>query len=127
MLLVGTFRDTELDPGHPLPDLIADVERDRPVPRVRLGGMDEREVAALIGSWHGTEVEDDAVRAIRAETEGNPFFVKQLVRHLEEAGARRAPGGAATGSACRRACATSSRAASPACPSAPGTSCAWRR
>ena len=53
VLLVGTFRDTELDPGHPLPDLIADVERDRPVPRVRLGGMDEREVAALIGAWHG--------------------------------------------------------------------------
>jgi DNA-binding SARP family transcriptional activator len=86
VLLVGTFRDAELDPGHPLPDLIADVERDRPVPRVRLGGMDEREVSALIGSWHGAEVDDAAVRAIRAETEGNPFFVKQLVRHLEEAG-----------------------------------------
>ena len=86
VLMVGAFRDTELDPGHSLPDLVADVERDRPVPRLRLGAMDEREVAALIGSWHGTEVEDDAVRAIRAETQGNPFFVKQLVRHLEETG-----------------------------------------
>jgi DNA-binding SARP family transcriptional activator len=82
VLMVGTFRDTELEPGHALPDLIADVERDRPVPRIRLGGMDEREVAALIGSWHGAEVGEEAVRAIRAETEGNPFFVKQLVRHL---------------------------------------------
>ncbi len=86
VLMIGTFRDTELDPGHPLPDLIADVERDRPVPRVRLGSMEQREVAALIGTWHGSEVEDDAVRAIREETEGNPFFVKQLVRHLEEMG-----------------------------------------
>ncbi len=86
VLIVGTYRDTELERGHPLPELIADVERYRPVARVRLGGMDEREVGALIGSWHGNEVEDDAVRAIRAETEGNPFFVKQLVRHLEEAG-----------------------------------------
>ena len=45
------------------------------------------------------------MRAIRAETEGNPFFVKQLVRHLEEVGGdvrwRRA-----TRSACPRACAT---------------------
>jgi hypothetical protein len=57
------------------------------VPRVPLSGMGESEVAALIGSWHGEAVEQDAVRAIRAETEGNPFFVKQLVRHLEEAGA----------------------------------------
>ena len=32
------------------------------------------------------------MRAIRAETEGNPFFVKQLVRHLEEAGRRPAGG-----------------------------------
>jgi DNA-binding SARP family transcriptional activator len=86
LLLVGTYRDTELERGHPLPDLIADVERYRPVPLVRLGGMDEREVAALIGSWHGNEVEENAVRAIRAETSGNPFFVKQLVRHLEETG-----------------------------------------
>jgi DNA-binding SARP family transcriptional activator len=85
VLLVGTYRDTELERNHPLPELIADVERYRPVPRVRLGGMDEREVAALIGSLHKSEVRDDAVRAIRAETEGNPFFVKQLVRHLEEA------------------------------------------
>lgn len=86
VLIVGTYRDTDLGRGHPLPDLIADVERYRPVPRLRLGGMDEREVAALIDSWHGSEVEENAVRAIRAETSGNPFFVKQLVRHLEETG-----------------------------------------
>ncbi|HYI18930.1 MAG TPA: AAA family ATPase [Solirubrobacteraceae bacterium] len=86
VLLLGTVRDTELEPGHPLPDLIADVERDRPVPRVRLAGMDEDEVGELIGSWHGAGVETGAVRAIRAETDGNPFFVKQLVRHLEEVG-----------------------------------------
>lgn len=84
VLLLGTFRDTELGPGHPLLDLIADVERDRPVARVQLGGMEEREIAALIESWHGTDVRQETVQAIRAETEGNPFFVKQLVRHLEE-------------------------------------------
>ena len=86
VLLVGTYRDTELDPGHPLPDLIADVERDRPVPRVRLAGMDEHEIAALVGASPGTRLEGDAVRAIRADTDGNPFFAKQLVRHLEEVG-----------------------------------------
>jgi DNA-binding SARP family transcriptional activator len=86
VLMLGTFRDTELHPGHPLPELLADLERHREVPRLRLSGMDENEVAELIGSWHGGEVQPDTVRAIRAETGGNPFFVKQLVRHLEEVG-----------------------------------------
>ena len=84
VLIVGTFRDTELGPGHPLPGMIADVERDRSVSRVALGGMDDREIGQLIEAWHGTDVRHDTVQAIRAETEGNPFFVKQLVRHLEE-------------------------------------------
>jgi DNA-binding SARP family transcriptional activator len=86
VVMLGTFRDTELDPGHPLPELIADVERDRDVVRVRLTGMDDTEVAELIGAWHGHAVEARTVRAIRDETDGNPFFVKQLVRHLEEDG-----------------------------------------
>jgi DNA-binding SARP family transcriptional activator len=96
VLMLGTFRDTEPGPGHPLPELIADVERDREVVRVRLGGMDEDEVAELIGAWHGDAMEAQTVRAIRDETDGNPFFVKQLVRHLEEdgrAGERHVEGG----------------------------------
>ena len=97
------------------------------MPRIRLAGMDEREVAALIGSWHGDEVAGDAVRAIRAETDGNPFFVKQLVRHLEEVGGGGARSRSATSSASRRACATSSRGASPACPSMRAMSCEWQR
>ena len=84
VLMLGTFRDTELGPDHPLPELVADVERDREVVRVRLAGMDEAEVADLIGSSHGHAVEAGTVRAIREQTDGNPFFVKQLVRHLEE-------------------------------------------
>ncbi len=86
LLMLGTFRATELGPGHPLPELIADVERDREVVRVRLTGMDEAEVAELIDAWHGEAVEARTVRAIHEETDGNPFFVKQLVRHLEEDG-----------------------------------------
>ena len=80
VLIVGTFRDSELQPGHPLPELLAELERGRELPRVRLDGMDEREVAELIGG----DAAPGAVSAIHAETGGNPFFVKQLARHLEE-------------------------------------------
>ena len=80
VLMVGTFRDSELQPGHPLPELLAELERGRELPRVRLDGMDEREVAQLIGG----DAAPGTVSAIHAETGGNPFFVKQLARHLEE-------------------------------------------
>ena len=86
VLMLGTFRDSELHPGQPLLELIAEVERHSEAPRVHLVGMDDDEVASLIGSWHGKEVRAPTARAIRAETGGNPFFVNQLVRHLEEVG-----------------------------------------
>ena len=78
VLGVGTFRDSELHPGHPLHELLAELERGRVLPRLRLDGMDEREVAQLIGG----DAEPGTVSAIHAETGGNPFFVKQLARHL---------------------------------------------
>ena len=80
VLAVATFRDSELQPGHPLLELLAELERDNELPRLRLGGMDEHEVAQLIGG----DVASATVSAIHAETGGNPFFVKQLARHLEE-------------------------------------------
>jgi AAA ATPase domain len=80
VLMVATFRDSELQPGHPLPELLAELERGRELPRLRLDGMDEREVAQLIGG----DAAPGTVTAIHAETGGNPFFVKQLARHLEE-------------------------------------------
>ncbi len=97
VLIVVTFRDSELQPGHPLPELLAELERGRELPRVRLDGMDEREVAELIGG----DAAPGAVSAIHAETGGNPFFVKQLARHLEEL-----DGAPVAAAACRRACAT---------------------
>jgi DNA-binding SARP family transcriptional activator/tetratricopeptide (TPR) repeat protein len=80
VLMVATFRDSELQRGHPLPELLAELERGREPTRVRLDGMDEREVAQLIGG----DPAPATASAIHAETGGNPFFVRQLARHLEE-------------------------------------------
>ena len=87
--MVGTARDCELAPGHPLPELLAD-SAGREVPRVHLDGMDPREVAGADRRLATTATGATAVSAIHAETGGNPFFVKQLARHLEEPGDARA-------------------------------------
>ena len=66
---------------HPLPQILADLERDRPLPRIPLRGLDASEVAELTGAGHRTPPV-----GLREETHGNPFFVEQLVRHRDESG-----------------------------------------
>jgi tetratricopeptide (TPR) repeat protein len=90
ILVVGTYRDTELDRRHPLSETLADLRRDGPVERVTLHGLDEEEVTQFVGAAANqsidTEIEQLA-RAVYTETEGNPFFVGQVLRHLVESGA----------------------------------------
>jgi DNA-binding SARP family transcriptional activator len=76
LLVVGAYRDADAV-GTPLLGAIADLRRDCDVERVALDGLSVDEVAALLG---GTE---DA-RRIHDRTDGNPFFVRELARHLAE-------------------------------------------
>ena len=87
LMVLGTVRDAELDTGHPLTDALADLRRDNLVVRVAVEGLDETATAALVTSWAGSTAPDDFVSAIYAETEGNPFFVQEVLRHLFESGA----------------------------------------
>jgi DNA-binding SARP family transcriptional activator len=84
VLIVGTYRDTELPDAHPLVELLADLERDRPAVRVALRGFDTSDLEALVATWRGGKLPPETVEALARETGGNPFFIKQLVRHLEE-------------------------------------------
>lgn len=89
LLVLGTYRDTDLGRSHPLADMLADLRRDPGVERVALSGLAEAEVAEFVAAA-GHELDDgstDLVSAVHAETEGNPFFVDQVLRHLVETGA----------------------------------------
>jgi tetratricopeptide (TPR) repeat protein len=80
-LLIGAYRDTDLSDRHPLVEVLADLERDGPLARIHLRGLDVTEIAAIAAAdGHAVESAEE----IREQTGGNPFFVKQLVRHLEE-------------------------------------------
>jgi class 3 adenylate cyclase/tetratricopeptide (TPR) repeat protein len=89
LLVVGTYRDTDLDRAHPLSALLADLRRTPGVGRISLGGLNREEVARLVSHAAGHEL-DEGERAISdaiyAETEGNPFFVRETLRHLRESG-----------------------------------------
>jgi pentatricopeptide repeat protein len=90
VLIAATYRDTELDRTHPLADALADLRRTGEVERVALSGLSEDAVVDFIhaaaGHVVGAEVAHLA-RAIHAETEGNAFFVGQVLRHLAETAA----------------------------------------
>jgi class 3 adenylate cyclase len=90
VLILGTYRDTELGRRHPLSDLLADLRRQGGVERIPLSGLDAAAVARFVEEMAGHDLaaEDEAFsRAIYAETEGNPFFVGEVLRHLAETGA----------------------------------------
>jgi tetratricopeptide (TPR) repeat protein len=87
LLVLALYRDTELDHDHPLVSLLADLRREGGVERFSLLGLGQLAVTAFVEQAAGHELDEDALalaRAIHEETEGNPFFVKEVLRHLAE-------------------------------------------
>ena len=90
VMVVGTYRDSELSRDHPLTALLADLHREQGVERIKLTGLQAEDVLALMEAAAGHELDEDG-RALAAEitreTAGNPFFAVELLRHLTESGA----------------------------------------
>ncbi|HSR45176.1 MAG TPA: AAA family ATPase [Acidimicrobiia bacterium] len=82
VLVIGTYRDTDLDRRHPLADLLRDQRRARRAERLDLAGLEPEQVASLVASVAGGAAPDTALEVIVSETEGNPFFVEEIVEHL---------------------------------------------
>jgi len=100
VFVLGTYRDTELAHDHPLVDVVADLRRQGGVERLSLSGLDDAGVAAIVEQAAGRTLDEAGIavaRAVYEETEGNPFFVREVLRHLAESGAvERREGGWAT-------------------------------
>jgi tetratricopeptide (TPR) repeat protein len=87
LLILGTYRDTELTHDHPLIELVADLRREGVVERLALSGLDDVAVAAFVEQISGRPLDGEGsalARAIYHETDGNPFFVREVLRHLME-------------------------------------------
>ncbi|MCH7790628.1 MAG: AAA family ATPase, partial [Acidobacteria bacterium] len=90
LFLVITYRDTDLDRTHPLSDVLADLRRESGVTRLALTGLGEDELFEFMERTAGHTLGDEArelAGALHEETEGNPFFVGEVLRHLAETGA----------------------------------------
>ena len=90
LLVVGTYRQSELSSHHPLTAALAALRRENGVSGIALSGLDDAGVLAFIEATAGHALDDDGVglaHALYRETDGNPFFVGELLRHLAETGA----------------------------------------
>lgn len=89
LLIVATYRDTDLDRTHPLSEMLADMRRQAGVERLMLHGLDERGVVDFLERTAGYELDAPGLAlaaAVARETEGNPFFIGEVLRHLTESG-----------------------------------------
>ena len=84
VMVIGTYRDAELNVTRELAKTLEDLLRGRRATRVALSALPRDEVAAMLNSLSGKSVPGAVVGEIYAETSGNPFFVEELFRHLEE-------------------------------------------
>ncbi|MBV8979981.1 MAG: AAA family ATPase [Acidimicrobiia bacterium] len=89
LLVVGTYRDTDLDRTHPLSEVLADLRREPGVQRLSLTGLDVEGITEMLAVASGERMDvraADLAQLLWNETEGNPFFVQEIIRSLVESG-----------------------------------------
>jgi len=84
LLVIGTYRDVDLQPGDPFMRGIEHLSRMQGIARITLKRLSAGEVAEMLRSLSGQEPPERLVRLIYSETEGVPFFVEEVYRHLAE-------------------------------------------
>lgn len=89
VLVVGTYRDTDLDRRHPLAEALPVLRREVEPTRLALDGLPVGDVHALLEEVSGQAVPKEFAQLLADQTDGNPFFLRELLLHLSESGALR--------------------------------------
>ena len=86
MLIIGTYRDVDLEVGRPFAKVLEAFTRQRQAHKIPLHRLPEAGVGEMLHALSGQPPPSALVEAIYAETEGNPFFVEEVFQHLTEEG-----------------------------------------
>ena len=92
LLVLATYRDSELSQADRLRDTLGVLHRYRGVSRIDLAGLDDAAVVSFMKAAAGHDLDESGIalaHAVFLETDGNPFFVSEVLRHLNEVGAIR--------------------------------------
>jgi DNA-binding SARP family transcriptional activator/RecA/RadA recombinase len=83
ILVLGTYRDTELGRHTPLTAALVELHRSGTLDRIDVRGLGLEDVSALARSVLGT---DELASRVYARTGGNAFFVEEVLRGLAQSG-----------------------------------------
>ena len=89
LLVIGTYRRSELTDAHPLTSALVTLRREPRVSEIDLTGLDDAGVVAFLEAAAGHELAEpghELALALYRETEGNPYFVGEVLAHLYETG-----------------------------------------
>jgi len=88
LLIAGAYRTTEArstEAGRdPLGDALGAMQAETECTTIRLGALSAEAIGQLLAAETGTPVSASLTTAIGDHTGGNPFFAKEVIRHLAE-------------------------------------------
>jgi tetratricopeptide (TPR) repeat protein len=87
VMVLACYREVELGRTHPLADAIVEWNKERLMRRIPLDRLNADETRELLQALFQDEVAPEFLAAIHAETEGNPFFIEEVVKTLIDSGA----------------------------------------
>ena len=85
LLLLGAYRDSEVDEKHPLSPVLAELNRERLLQAVPLKRMSLNDVTEMIKQiLEQDDLPKEFCELVYQKTRGNPFFVEEVVKSLRE-------------------------------------------
>jgi transcriptional regulator with XRE-family HTH domain/tetratricopeptide (TPR) repeat protein len=85
LMVVGLYRDTEIEPGSALASAVLAVGRQSGSRHLSLTGIDANDVEAMVSQIAVEDLPAEMVTHVATRAAGNPFFVSEIVRHIESA------------------------------------------
>ena len=91
LLLIVTVRDYNGPPDGLLPETLAEIAHNYPGGRMTIEGLSKKDTGVLVAKLIGVEPSSDWVDTIAERSEGNPFFIREIVSLLQVENVQNSP------------------------------------